>query len=55
MATFPTFEAALAWGRTYGRDHVWPFQRWRVVKAGKAFALAIVNVNSGKQEGFIHA
>jgi hypothetical protein len=55
MATFNRFDEALTFGRTYGRDHVWPFQRWQVVKQGKRFALAIINVNSGKQEGFIHA
>ena len=53
--TFPTFQEALTWGRTYGRDHIWPFQRWRVVPQGKAFALRIVNVNTGLGEGFINA
>jgi hypothetical protein len=53
--TFKTFNAALTWGRTYGRDHVWPFQRWRIVKQGKEFALAIINVNTGEREGLINA
>ena len=55
MATFKTFDAALTFGRTEGRDHVWPFQRWRFTPHGRGYALAIVNVNTGKQEGFIHA
>ena len=55
MAQFKTFDAALAFGRTEGREHIWPFQAWRIVRQGKGFALAIVNRNSGKVEGFIHA
>jgi hypothetical protein len=55
MATFKTFNEALSWGRTNARDYVWPFQRWRIVPRGKQYALAIININNGKQEGFIHA
>lgn len=53
--TFKTFADALQWGRTYGRDYVWPFQRWRVERVGNRFALGIYNVNTGKLEGYANA
>ncbi len=53
--TFGTFQEALTFGRTHGRDHVWPFQRWRVVSQGARYALRIINVNTGAAEGFINA
>lgn len=54
MAKFKTFEDALSWGKVNGRDHCLPFHNWRVVKLGKSFAVAIVNINRGTVEGYAH-
>lgn len=53
--TFGTFDAALTWGRTYGREHTFPFQIWRVVRKGRDYAIGIFSRNTGKLEGFAHA
>lgn len=53
--TFTDFNAALNWAKQNAADHIWPFQRWRIVPQGRAYAVGIYNVNTGKLEGFANA
>lgn len=56
MKTFPNFWEALAWGRTYAREHCHAFHTWRVERAGPhGYAIAIRSKNTGTLAGFISA
>jgi hypothetical protein len=53
MKTFATFYDALAFVRREAREHCHAFQRAHIVRQGKAFAIAIVSVNTGAIASYV--
>jgi len=49
---FTTFAAALDWAHTHAREHCHSYHTWRVVLVGRAWAIGIYSVNTGRLSHF---